>query len=224
MFDSINIKMENKQNDIDDIDDIEVILCDEDLEILKRANYAQQHCFNKDRICSQKELIKFYKKGHQEALMRTKIPLNEVVLKERGNLSIARGGIYDEICNDIRDFNNGRVLWHLKDVTNPEELKLKNSENYYERQLFQHAQSELWETGLPDYTRGYEELYFSKNDIQRKSDIWDLISIKPWRYLLDNGYLNKNRIHFLNEKGENVDICKIKTKKEAEKIKKIIIS
>lgn len=50
--------------------DDDIILCNEDIELLKRANYVQKTAFNKNRICTEKQLKDFYKKGKLEAQQR----------------------------------------------------------------------------------------------------------------------------------------------------------
>lgn len=107
-----------EQNDLKtnntQIDDI--LLCDEDIDLLKRAIYVQKNHFNKNRICSEQELKNFYKKGLIEAEHRRNIPINEIILKKHISLTDAQKKILNNIYQSIEQYNQKRVLWHLYDM------------------------------------------------------------------------------------------------------------
>lgn len=198
--------------------DDDIILCNEDIELLKRANYIQKTAFNKNRICTEKQLKDFYKKGKLEAQQRKKIALNEIVLKEENQLTSAQTYLYRIVRDNINDFNDGRVLWHLTD-SNLIELALGKCYQYE----CEYEKDELMkQIGLPAYS--LHGINFTLNSIEYSPSYERIVQLRPWNALFDKGYLNRERIKFLNIENELINIQKITKSKEAQLINKIVIS
>lgn len=202
-------------------EDDEIILCDEDIELLKRANYAQKIAFDKRRICTKKQLKKFYREGKLEAQQRKKIPLDKIVLKEEDHLTSAQNFLYHIVYDSICDFNDGKVLWNLTDVS----LEiLKDIDLYYEEEWERKIEKDklMKYIGMPSYT--LHNLKFTLNSIEYFVSYERILQLKPWHNLFNKGFLNKERIKFLDAKNKILNIEEITTNKEIKLINRIVIS
>lgn len=202
-------------------DDDEIILCDEDIELLKRANYAQKIAFDKRRICTEKQLKKFYREGKLEAQQRKKIPLDKIVLKEEDHLTSAQNFLYHIVYDSICDFNDGKVLWNLTDVS----LEiLKDIDLYYEEEWERKMEKDklMKYIGMPSYT--LHNLKFTLNSIEYFVSYERILQLKPWHNLFNKGFLNKERIKFFDAKNKILNIEEITTNKETKLINRIVIS
>lgn len=207
----------NSQKEEDD----EIILCNEDIELLKRANYAQKIAFDKRRICTEKQLRNFYKEGKLEAQQRKKIPLDKIVLKEEDHLTSAQSFLYHIVYDNICDFNDGKVLWNLTDVS----LKiLKDIDFHYEEEWERKMEKDklMKYVGIPTYT--LHNLKFTLNSIEYFVSYERILQLKPWHNLFNKGFLNKERIKFLDTKNKILNVEEITTNKEIKLINKIVIS
>lgn len=215
----INQEQNNLITNNTQIDDI--LLCDEDIDLLKRAIYVQKTNFNKNRICSEQELKDFYKRGQAEANHRKIISLNEIILKNDIQLTEAQKRIFNDIYWSIEQYNQKRVLWHLCDMDAHTFNQVK--ENSYMTLQFnkEYYQQQYKEIGLPCYSR--YSITFTKEEIKIQIKYDRLVELRPWKTLFEKQILNKNRISFYDENGKLVDINNIKHNQELKKLIEVVI-
>lgn len=131
-----------------------------------------------------------------------------------------RKKIHKDICKYINEYNQGRVLWSLCYVENPEELKFIDTQEWYFGK-YESTQIESLNIGLPHYSKNY--LIFTPKEIKIICNYTSCMTLRSWRALFQKEVLNKERFTFLNKQNQVVDINGIKQNKEARNLDMIII-
>lgn len=205
-----------------------VVILDEDIEILKRAVAVQKLNYNKRRICSIDDLQRFYYYGNKEAKERGTLSLKEIIIEKPEKDIISLSYFYQKWIKKIKDainiFNSGKSTWTF----------------YRGEALPQWAEKEYHKLSTPPLTK--EKIEGKENLLKRycsscgcyncgTDDVFYyktcfIISVKVeyssfkdiWLKLLEQNFINKEWIHFLDkDKNEIV----LKKDIELEEIKRI---
>lgn len=173
---------------------------------LSLVREIQKEYYDKNRICTKKDLEKFYKEGIQEAQSRKTIDV-DTIIKKNCKITGTQKAFLEEIEELIETYNKKESDWsvyglHLINSSNIVAL-IDQGMEYFNNQILAPFWDKRKMIGIPNYKA--ENHVFLTNALIYWPHFYGTSSFNSFCKLLDNGCLNKNKIKILDKDDNEFD-------------------